>query len=78
MSKSCPFLYSYTLYINGQKLEERVSNPLYTVASISGDTNNTYINFANVQALPGGNLAADAKIVVDEKATIDYLTCSFV
>ena len=61
------------VYINGQKLEERVSNPLYTVASISGDTNNTYINFANVQALPGGNLAADAKIVVDEKATIDFV-----
>ena len=61
------------VYIDGQKLEERVTNPLYTVTSIAGDTNNTYINFANVQALPGGNLAADAQIIVDEKATIDFV-----
>ena len=61
------------VYIDGTKLEERVTNPLYTVSSISGDTNNSYINFANVQALPGGNIAADAKIVVDERATIDFV-----
>ena len=61
------------VYIDGQKLEERVTDPLYTITSISGDTTNSYINFANVQALPGGNLSADAKIIVDERATIDFV-----
>ena len=60
------------VFINGQKLVERVTNPLYTISSIAGDTNNSYINFANVQALPGGNLASDAQIIVDERATIDF------
>lgn len=61
------------VYIDGTKLEERVTNPLYTVTSIASDTTNSYINFANVQALPGGNLAADAKIIIDEKSTIDFV-----
>ena len=61
------------VYIDGTKLEERVTNPLYTVSSIASDTTNSYINFANVQSLPGGNLSADAKIVVDERATIDFV-----
>ena len=61
------------VYIDGIKLEERVTDPLYTVTSIASDTTNSYINFANVQALPGGNLAADAQIIVDEKSTIDFV-----
>ena len=61
------------VYIDGQKLEERLTNPLFTITSISGDTTNSYINFANVQSLPGGNLPADAKIVIDERATIDFV-----
>ena len=50
-----------------------IRDRLYTITSISGDTTNSYINFANVQALPGGNLSADAKIIVDERATIDFV-----
>ena len=61
------------VFINGTKLEERVTNPLYTVTSIASDTNNSYINFANVQALPGGNLSSDAQIIVDERSTIDFV-----
>lgn len=61
------------VYIDGTKLEERVTDPLYTVTSIASDTVNSYINFANVQALPGGNLSADSKIIVDERASIDFV-----
>ena len=59
------------VYIDGVKLEERVTDPLYTVTSIVSDTTNSYINFANVQALPGGNISAGSTIIVDERASID-------
>ena len=61
------------VYIDGVKLAERVVNPLYTVTSISGDTTNSYINFANVQALPSGNISAGSTIIVDERSSIDFV-----
>ena len=39
------------VYILRTKIRRKIPDPLYTITSISGDTTNSYINFANVQAL---------------------------